>query len=96
MTREEATQWFWRTCPAHARAVIVMHGGSSNVLLGTGWVCVGPHNYDLGEFLRNCRDLTDETFAGSFDSDSDLTEYVRGAYLAAYGRTDVCAVRIVR
>lgn len=99
MTREEATTWFWKVCPPNSELLMAVSVGGG-VLVGRGWVYLGKvHNCEvtpLADFLSRCRVLTGDCFAGSLDNDSDLIEYVRGAFLAAYGRADACRVRIVR
>lgn len=96
MTREEATRWFWRTCPPGRVLdfIVVPDARGPSVY---GWVSAdGLLTLSASEFLFRCRDLTGEDFAGSFDNDSDLIEYVRGVFLAAYGRIDACGIRVIR
>src|SRR4051794_17050585 len=93
---EQATRWFWATFPPGC--VIELLPLSRPVRTATdpvvGWLMAGDRTLELGDFLSLCQDLTGEPWRGSLDNDGDLTEYVRGAVLAAYGRPDACAVRI--
>jgi hypothetical protein len=98
VTRDEAVEWFWRTCPAGCLIELVM---TRSILTAQGpmegWVYVGGGGaQELTGFLDKCAVVAGEPWSGSTDNDSELVEFVRSAILSAYSRTDACRVAVVR
>jgi hypothetical protein len=98
VTRDQAVEWFWKTCPPGCLIelfVLRPIPTDQGPIRGFAYVGDDPAR-DLVDFLDECATVAGEPWSGSTDRDSELVEFVRGAVLSAYGRADACRVTVQR
>jgi hypothetical protein len=104
MTRDEAVQWFWKTCPVGCRIMVVLDGVSA--MHGWAWVICdrpleerGGETWDLSNFLRRIGELIGEELGEDklrYMNDGEVMQVLEFGVLEAYGRKDACKVEVRR